>query len=81
MYSNAAQQQRPSAPVLDTAWTDPTFNAAERAYYYVRVIEIPTPRWTTFDAKRFGAELPTNVPAAVTQRAYTSPVWYAPSGA
>jgi hypothetical protein len=78
---NAVYSNSIGTPVLDTAWTDPTFNAAERAYYYVRVIEIPTPRWTTIDAKRFGAELPTNVPAAVTQRAYTSPVWYAPSGA
>jgi len=69
------------APVLDIAWTDPTFSAAERAYYYVRVIEIPTPRWTTIDAKRFGSTLPTTVPPAITQRAYTSPIWYAPSGA
>ncbi len=69
------------AAVFDTAWTDPGFDAEERAYYYIRVIEIPTPRWTTYDAKRFGAALPTNVPPAVTQRAYTSPVWYTPPGA
>jgi hypothetical protein len=78
---NAAYSNSIGAAVLDTAWTDPTFNAGERAYYYVRVIEIPTPRWTTIDAKRFGSELPTTVPPAITQRAYTSPVWYAPSGA
>jgi len=76
---NAAYSNSIGAPVLDTAWTDPTFNGGERAYYYVRVIEIPTPRWTTIDAKRFGQELPKNVPPSVTQRAYTSPVWYAPA--
>jgi hypothetical protein len=79
--ANASYSNSIGAAVLDTAWTDPAFNAAERAYYYVRVIEIPTPRWSTYDAKRFGVELPTTVPSAVTQRAYTSPVWYAPSGA
>jgi hypothetical protein len=78
---NASYSNSIGAAVLDTTWTDPTFKAAERAYYYVRVIEIPTPRWTTIDAKRFGSELPTTVPPAITQRAYTSPVWYAPSGA
>jgi hypothetical protein len=77
--ANATYSNTIGAPVLDTAWIDPDFNAAERAYYYVRVIEIPTPRWTTYDAKKFGVALPTNVPAAVTQRAYTSPVWYAPN--
>jgi hypothetical protein len=79
--ANATYSNSIGAPVLDTAWKDPDFNAAERAYYYIRVIEIPTPRWTTYDAKRFGVALPTNVPAAVTQRAYTSPVWYAPNQA
>jgi hypothetical protein len=77
---NATYTNAIGAPVLDAAWTDPTFNPGERAYYYIRVIEIPTPRWTTIDARRFGEELPKNVPPAVTQRAYTSPVWYAPSG-
>jgi hypothetical protein len=79
--ANASYSNSIGAPVLDTAWTDPTFNATERAYYYVRVIEIPTPRWTTIDAKRFGVALLKTVPPAVTQRAYSSPVWYAPSGA
>jgi len=79
--ANATYSNSIGAPVLDTAWTDPDFKPAERAYYYVRVLEIPTPRWTTYDAKRFGVELPKNVPSSVAQRAYTSPVWYAPSGA
>jgi hypothetical protein len=77
--ANATYSNSIGAPVLDTAWTDPGFDAAQRAYYYVRVIEIPTPRWTTYDAKKFGVALPTNVPAAITQRAYTSPIWYAPN--
>jgi hypothetical protein len=79
--ANASYSNAIGAAVLNTTWTDPQFDPAERAYYYIRVIEIPTPRWSTYDAKRFGVELPTSVPAAVTQRAYTSPVWYAPSGA
>ena len=67
------------APVLATAWKDPNFDRSERAYYYFRVIEIPTPRWTTYDAARFGGKLPGTVPASVTQRAYTSPIWYTPN--
>jgi hypothetical protein len=67
------------APTLDVAWKDPTFNPAERAYYYLRVIEIPTPRWSTYDAVRFGVTLPASVPATITQRAYTSPIWYTPN--
>jgi hypothetical protein len=67
------------APVLATAWKDPDFDAAERAYYYIRVIEIPTPRWSTYDVARFGGKLPTDFPAAETQRAYTSPIWYTPN--
>jgi hypothetical protein len=73
-YSNSI-----GAPVLATAWTDPSFNPAERAYYYIRVIEIPTPRWSTYDAARFGVPLVKDVPATLTQRAYTSPIWYTPN--
>ncbi len=68
------------APMLDAYWRDPDFDPAERAFYYVRVLEIPTPRWTTYDAVRFGLPLPTEVPAIVQDRAYTSPVWYSPEG-
>lgn len=67
------------APVLTTAWKDPDFDPSDRAYYYIRVIEIPTPRWTTYDAARFGGKLPDGVPATITQRAYTSPIWYTPN--
>ena len=64
--------------VLATRWTDPDFDAKESAFYYVRVLEIPTPRWTTYDAAFYGIDLPDNVPATVQDRAYTSPIWYTP---
>jgi hypothetical protein len=64
---------------LQTAhWVDPDFNPEESAFYYVRVLEIPTPRWTTYDAAFFGMDLPDNVPATIQDRAYTSPIWYTP---
>jgi hypothetical protein len=66
------------APVLAAHWRDPHFDANERAFYYVRVLEIPTPRWTTYDAVHFGVPRPTRVPATVQDRAYTSAVWYSP---
>ncbi len=59
-------------------WKDPEFDPGERAFYYVRVIEIPTPRWTAYDAKRFGIEMPEEVTMKVQDRAYTSPIWYTP---
>jgi hypothetical protein len=66
------------APYLAGFWQDPDFDPQERAFYYVRVLEIPTPRWTTFDAKVFGVALPTDVPASTQERAYTLPIWYTP---
>ena len=66
------------AAELSTVWTDPDFDPAQRAFYYARVIEIPTPRWTAHDAFRFGLELPTEVPMKTQERAYTSPIWYTP---
>lgn len=63
---------------LITVWQDPDFDANQRAFYYARVIEIPTPRWTAYDVKRFGDKMPEEVPMTVTERAYTSPIWYAP---
>ena len=65
-------------PFLTTFWKDPDFDANQRAFYYVRVIEIPTPRWTTFDAKVFGVEIPEGAPVSIQERAYTSPIWYTP---
>ena len=72
-YTNAI-----GAPFLEAWWKDPAFNPAQRAFYYVRVLEIPTPRWTTYDAKVLGVKLPTDVPASIQERAYTSPIWYTP---
>ncbi len=66
------------APELAAVWQDPDFDPALRAFYYVRVLEIPTPRWTTFDAKIFGDALPEKAPAYGQERAYTSPIWYQP---
>tara|TARA_A100000164_G_C21815267_1_gene727543 strand:- start:465 stop:1169 length:705 start_codon:yes stop_codon:yes gene_type:complete len=59
-------------------WKDPDFNPKEQAFYYIRVIEIPTPRWTTYDSVVFGNKLPTFIPASHQERAYTSPIWYSP---
>jgi hypothetical protein len=72
-YTNAI-----GAPYLTAHWRDPAFDASQRAFYYVRVLEIPTPRWTTYDAKFFKVELPKDVPAAIQNRAYSSPIWYTP---
>jgi len=60
-------------------WKDPDFDPKQRAFYYVRVLEIPTPRWTTYDAVFYGKALPDGVPATQQERAYTSPIWYAPA--
>ena len=63
---------------LATVWSDPDFDPDQRAFYYARVIEIPTPRWSTHDAFRFGVEIPEGAPVSVQDRAYTSPIWYTP---
>ena len=66
------------AAMLETHWEDPDFDRNQRAFYYVRVLEIPTPRWSTIDARVFGAEVPDGVDRTTQERAYTSPVWYDP---
>jgi hypothetical protein len=66
------------APELIAVWKDPDFDPKQRAFYYGRVIEIPTPRWTAYDAKRFGIQMPKEVPMTIQERAYTSPIWYTP---
>ena len=63
-----------------TVWRDPDFDPDLLAFYYIRVLEIPTPRWTTYDAVRYGLELPDDLPSTLQERAYTSPVWYTPGG-
>jgi hypothetical protein len=77
--NNATWTNTIGAPVLTGFWQDPDFNPAEPAFYYVRVIEIPTPRWTGYDTKRFGIKMGDEVPMTVTNRAYTSPIWYSPA--
>jgi hypothetical protein len=65
-------------PLLSGHWVDPDFNPNQHAFYYVRVIEIPKPRWTAYDAKFFDVEMPEDTPMTVQDRAYTSPIWYTP---
>ena len=75
---NATWSNTIGAGELIAIWRDPDFDPTLRAFYYVRVIEIPTPRWTAYDAKYFGIKLPNEVPMTTTERAYTSPIWYTP---
>jgi hypothetical protein len=75
---NATYKNTIGTPLLTAYWKDPEFDAKQRAFYYGRVIQIPTPRWMTYDQKRFGIKMADYVPMTVTDRAYTSPVWYTP---
>jgi hypothetical protein len=77
---NATWTNTIGTPELITVWKDPDFDPALRAFYYARVIEIPTPRWTAYDAKRFGITMDPKVPMITQERAYTSPIWYTPEG-
>ena len=67
------------APSLATVWTDPEFNPQQRASYYVRVLQIPTPTWVAYDRLKFGLKLPPEIPLKHQERAYTSAIWYSPS--
>ena len=64
---------------LATVWTDPDFDPEHKAFYYVRVLEIPTPRWSTYEAFRFGIPIPEGAPVSTQERAYTAPIWYTPN--
>ena len=75
---NATYTNTIGATELIKVWKDPEFDPSQRAFYYVRVLEIPTPRWTAYDAKYFGIKMPPEVPMKLQERAYTSPIWYAP---
>jgi len=75
---NATWTNTIGATELITVWKDPDFDAKQSAFYYARVIEIPTPRWTAYDAKYFKVNMPEEVPMTTTERAYTSPIWYKP---
>jgi hypothetical protein len=72
-YTNAI-----GAPELITVWSDPDFDPSQPAFYYARVLEIPTPRWTAYDAARFGIEPLDGTPMTIIERAYTAPIWYRP---
>ena len=61
-------------------WEDPDFDPEQKAFYYVRVLEIPTPFWTAYDALRFDVEVPADAPRMNQERAYTSPIWDTPGG-
>jgi hypothetical protein len=76
--ANATWTNTIGGPELITVWKDPDFDAKQRAFYYARVIEIPTPRWTAYDAKRFGVKPAAGTRMTITERAYTSPIWYTP---
>ena len=66
------------APMLTSYWVDPDFDPKVQAFYYVRVLEIPTPRWTAYDEVRYDISMPPHVNRTVQDRAYTSPIWYTP---
>lgn len=72
-FDNSTGEKR-----LATVWTDPVFSPQQRAFYYVRVLEIPTPRHTLYDAVALKVEHPDSHPATIQERAYSSPIWYAP---
>ncbi len=76
--ANANWTNTIGASELTTVWADPDFDPAQKSFYYARVLEIPTPRWPTYDAFRFGIELPEGVPGSTQERAYTSPIWFTP---
>jgi hypothetical protein len=77
--ANATWSNTVGSPELRQMWQDPAFDPALRAFYYVRVLEIPTPRWTAYDAKRFNVKMDKKVPMTTQERAYTSPIWYTPA--
>jgi hypothetical protein len=76
--ANATWANTIGDPELITVWKDPEFDPKQRAFYYARVLEIPTPRWTAYDVKRFGTKPLPGTTMTLQERAYTSPIWYTP---
>jgi hypothetical protein len=76
--ANATWTNTIGDPELIAVWKDPEFDPKQKAFYYARVIEIPTPRWTAYDVKRFGVQALPGTRMTITERAYTSPIWYTP---
>jgi hypothetical protein len=76
--ANATWANTIGSPELIGAWTDPEFDPNVSAAYYARVLEIPTPRWTAYEAKRFERTMKDEIPMVTVERAYTSPIWYTP---
>ena len=77
--STASYANSIGEPQLLTRWIDPDFNPAQHAFYYARVLEIPTPRWTAYDAKYASTDVVQGIPMKTQERAYTSPIWYSPA--
>ena len=73
--SNCAWSDSAGVPELRTTWVDPDYDASHHAFYYARIIQIPTCRWTTYDSLRLGREPPADVPATITEMAWSSPIW------
>jgi hypothetical protein len=76
--TEATYRNSVGAATLSALWTDPDFDPGVRAFYYARVLEIPTPRWTAYDARFFKVKMPPEVRMTVQDRAYSSPIWYTP---
>ena len=76
--ATATYENSIGAAELTTVWTDPDFDSELRSFYYVRVLEIPTPRWSTYDAVKYNLGLPPEIPRTQQERAYSSPIWYTP---
>ena len=76
--ANATWTNSIGSPELITVWEDPDFDRTQSAFYYARVIEIPTPRWTAYEAARYDLDFPDEIPMVTQERAYTSPIWYTP---